>query len=88
MNVTDIPAAPTAPDFSKMLDGWLTEWYEASVLGRGTPDDTILRFNRIATISPQLRGEAVRRLNVIKDIPAERCFITKTQADFLRKVTA
>lgn len=76
------------PDFSKQLDGWLTEWYEASVLGHGVAADTIVRFKRISTIIPQLYDEAVKRLETLKDIPEQRCFITKTNCEFLRKVTA
>lgn len=92
MNVVDmktgeVTEVPYAPDYSKMLDGWLTEWYEVAVLGHGKPSDTIDRFNRIATITPSLRAEAAKRLEALADIPEERCFITKTHRDFLRKVT-
>lgn len=74
-------------DTAKQLDGWLTEWYEARVLGHGLPQETLDRFKRIATIIPALQGEAVKRLEALKDIPEQRCFITKTHCEFLRKVT-
>lgn len=78
---------PTKPDYSGMLNGWLTEWYETTVLGCGKPSDTLFRFDRIATIQPELRAEAVKRLASIEAIADERCFITKTNKEFLRKVT-
>ena len=90
MNIIDMQTGKPVlerPEFEAILDGWLAEWYEASVLGRHKTDETIKRFKRIAALQPKLQQEAVRRLESIKDIPDERCFITKTNRNFLKRVT-
>lgn len=80
-------AVQSQPNYAAILDGWLAEWYEATVLGRGKPSDTLRRFGIISSIQPQLMQQAVKLLGELQDIPAERCFITKTKREFLRKVT-
>ena len=70
----------------KALNGWLTEWYEARVLAHGSPVQTVARFNKAAEFNPGLKVEAAKRYAEIKDIPDDRCFISKTQREFLTKV--
>jgi hypothetical protein len=71
---------------SIVMDGILEAWYAAHVMGHGTRDEVMQRFNRAKEIHPTIAAEAQKRLEAMRAIHPDRCFITATHRNFLEKV--
>lgn len=70
-----------------MLDYWLSQCYQASVL-KGDGKDTLAIFKERVNADQNLKKEAQQRVPQLESVNriGDRCFVSKKQLEFLREV--
>jgi len=67
------------------LNSLLRLAYQATAMGKGSVDDVLKSFTNAVAADPTFKPLAQAELTKLSAVDPGRCFISKTNADFLRR---